>query len=295
MKRIITQALLEGLRTGFKTDFQKGIGLAPKKYLLLATVVGSTAAIETYGWLAEFPIFREWLGERRIKQLEERVYQLRNKKYEGSIGIGRTEIEDDTLGIYPNLVQGWGMEGEGLKDRLVFEAIDQGHLRECFDGQNFFDTDHPMAGGTASNNDTTAAVQPWYLVDNSKPLKPFLYQNREEANFDMIVDPKSEYVFANDAFLAGGKARGAAGYTYWQLARRETRTLNAANYEAAKAAMQALTNDQGEPLGIKPTHIVVGVSNVVAARNVFLKQNLAGGESNINYNDVVIVEADRLA
>ena len=33
---------------------------------------------------------------------------------------------------------------------------------------------------------------------------------------------------------------------------------------------------------------------LAAARNLFLKQNLAGGESNIYFQDVQIIEADRL-
>ncbi|MDP1964427.1 MAG: Mu-like prophage major head subunit gpT family protein, partial [Reyranella sp.] len=91
------------------------------------------------------------------------------------------------------------------------------------------------------------------------------------------------------------EARGAAGFTWWQLAHRSTAALDATSYAAAKAAAAALTNDEGEPLGVKFTHIVVGSSNVAAARTLFGKANLAGGESNIYFNDVAIIEAERLA
>ena len=296
-KRVITQTLLEGLRTGFKTDFQRGIGLAPSLYKVLTTVVDSGAAIETYGFLGDFPIFREWIGERRIRQLRELVYALRNRKFEVTWGIKRDDLEDDnnTLGLYKALFEGWGNEGESLKDRLVFEALDQGHLRPCYDNQNFFDSSHPVGLGTVSNIDTTGAVQPWYLLDCSKSLKPILYQDREAANFDMVVDPTDSRVFLTDEYLAGGKARGAAGYTMWQLGRRETRALTAANYEDAKARMAALRNDEGEPLVVKPTHLVVGTSNTVAARRLVKQANLAGGESNIYFGDIEVVEAPRLA
>lgn len=295
MKRVITLSLLEGLRTGFRTDFQRGIENAQHRYKPITTVVNSSTGIETYGWLGEFPIMREWMGERRVKALEERAYQLRNRKFEASIGIGRVEIEDDKLGLYPNLIEGWGSEAEALKDRLVFEAVGKGHVSPCYDNQNFFDTDHPVRDGvTASNIDTTGASQPWYLLDCSKPIKPFLLQNREEANFDMIVDPKSEHVFKTDQFLAGGKARAAAGYTMWQLARRETRALTPESYQDAKLKMQSLTDAEGEPLAIRPTHLVVGISNTAAARNLFTAQLVGGGNSNILLNDVQIVEAERL-
>lgn len=295
MPQIITEALLQNLRTGFKTNFQKGVGTVAPKHAFMCTTVSSTTKVETYGFMKEWPIFREWIGEKRIKSLEEQAYQLTNKSFETTIGIHKHKIQDDNLGLYGSMFEGWGQEAAALPDRLAFEALRDGHLRPCFDGQNFFDDEHPMADGVASNNDTTATVQPWFLLDCSKSLKPLIIQERQKPTWDMVTDMKDSRVFETGEYLAGGEARGAAGYTFWQLAYRSTKTLNAANYEAAKAAMAALTNDEGEPLGVKPTHIVVGVSNVAAAKTLFMAQNLAGGASNIYYQDLTVVEAERLA
>lgn len=294
---LVTNANLENLRTGFKSDFQRGLGSAAAKWKLLATIVTSTTKLETYGFLGDMPIFRKWLGEKRVKSISEKAYVLTNDSFEATIGIHKDKIKDDNLGLYGPIAEGWGQESGNLTDRLVFEALRDGHIRACFDGQNFFDTDHPVGddGAVAANMNADVAVEPWFLLDCSKPLKPIIYQNREAANFNMVTDPQDSHVFKTGEYLMGGEARGAAGYTYWQLAYRSRKALTAANYALAKAAMQALVNDEGEPLGIKPTHIVVGVSNVAAARDLVLKANLAGGESNIYFNDVVIVEADRLA
>ncbi|CAL4866725.1 hypothetical protein MMA231_00969 [Asticcacaulis sp. MM231] len=240
------------------------------------------------------PIFRKWIGEKRVKSLEEKAYQLVNDDYEMTIGIHKNKIRDDNLGLYGPMFQGWGQEAGALKDRLIFDALKNGHLNTCYDGQFFFDTDHVINGVTFANTDADTTVQPWFLMDLSKPMKPILYQTRQEADFNMVTDPTDSHVFKTGEYLAGAEARGGAGYTYWQLAYRSRKTLNAANYEIAKQAMASWTDDNGENLGIKPTHIVVGTSNAAAAKNLFKKQNLAGGESNTYDGELQIIEAPRL-
>ncbi len=293
---IITVAALEALRTGFRTLFQVGIAKATPVSDPLITTVTSSTKVETYGFLATFPIFRKWIGEKRIRSIAEKIYQLVNDSFEATIGIHKDKINDDSLGLYGPMAQGWGESAGALKDRLAFDALIHGHERPCYDGQNFFDTDHPMGPeDTATSNMSAAgAAQPWFLLDCSKPLKPILYQQRQAPTFNMVTDPTDSHVFKTGEYLMGGEARGAAGYTYWQLGFRSTQVLNAENYEAAKLAMASLKDDEGEPLEVRPTHLVVGVSNVAAARNLIGKANLAGGESNTLFNDVAVIEAKRL-
>lgn len=290
----VTIATLEALRTGFKSDFQKGLTKATPQYEAFSTPVTSSTKLETYGFLGDFPIFREWIGEKRIKSVEEKAYQLINRNFEVTRGIHKDKIADDNLGLYGPLVNGWGDSAGQLMDRLAFEALEQGHVRPCYDGQNYFDTEHPVGDGVVSNMSGDASREPWFLIDASQALKPVLMQTRQAPTFAMIVDPESEHVFKTGEFLMGAEARAAAGYTFWQLAHRCTGPINEANYVAACQAMEALTDDEGEPLGIKPTHIIVGISNKSAARNLFKKMNLAGGESNIYFEDVEILEARRL-
>lgn len=290
----ITIAALEALRTGFKRDFQKGLAKATPQYEVFATPVSSATKVETYGFLGDFPIFRRWIGEKRIKSLDEKAYLLTNEDFEVTRGIHKNKIRDDNLGLYGPLVTGWGDSAGQLYDRLSFEALAAGHQRPCYDGQNYFDTEHPVGDEVVSNMSGAGAVQPWFLIDNSQALRPILLQKRQEPEFAMITDPQSDHVFKTGEYLIGAEARAAAGYTFWQIAHRSTATLNEANYVAACQAMEALTDDEGEPLGIKPTHVIVGTSNKAAARNLFKKMNLTGGESNIYFEDVAIIEARRL-
>ncbi|CAN5211270.1 Mu-like prophage major head subunit gpT family protein [soil metagenome] len=294
---IITAAALQALRTSFNSKFKDGKSKAKPKLSVLATLVSSTTAIETYGFLGEMPAFRKWVGDKRIKSIAERGYALINDDYEASVGIKRKAIQDDNLGLYPSMFEGWGMEAVLWPDRLLATALAAGNALPCFDNQNFFDTSHPNydeAGTTYSNVNNDAQVQPWYLVDLSKPLKPLIFQTREEPHFWMTTNPEDSTVAETGKFGAWAEARGAAGYTMPFLAYRSTATLNAANYVAARDAMAAYFDEVGDPRGIVATHIVYGVSNRAAADSLFGKQNLAGGESNEHYLAVERLFAERL-
>lgn len=293
---IVTNQNLQNLRTGFQTTFQQGLGKAANVSAPMVTVVNSSTKTETYGFLSDFPIFRKWLGEKRAKSLRERAYQLVNEDYEVTVTIHKHQIEDDSLGLYGPMLSGIGEDAANMRDRLVFDALKAGNVTVCYDGQYFFDTDHVVNGVTISNNNTANAVQPWYLLDLSKPLKPILFQNRKAPIFVSNVNSggMNDHLFDTGEYKFGGEARAGVGYTYPQLAYRSTATLNAANYKLAKEAMASWIDDNGEPLGIVPTHIVVGTSNEVAARELFAKSALAGGEGNIYDKELIIIKAPRL-
>lgn len=291
---IISQVSLNALRTVLSSAFTVGLKKVTTKHEVFTTKVTASTKVQTYGFLAEPPKFRKWLGEKRIKSLAEKAYQLVNDAFEQTIGIHKHQIADDNLGLYAPMVSGWGQTSAELGDRLAFEALRDGNIRECYDGQNFFDAEHPVGDGVVSNINTAATVQPWYLLDCSQALKPILLQEREAPHFHMVTNMQDSEVMKTGNYLMGAEARYGAGYTYWQLAYRSTATLDAAGYQAAKDAGQALVNDEGEPSPVRYTHCVAGRSNIAAARALFTKAALAGGESNIWLNDVVVIEAEWL-
>lgn len=296
---LVTNATLQALRTGFNKRFQQGRDAArgKAKAAVMATRVSSSTKTETYGFLSEMPAFREWVGDKRAKDLKEFAYQLLNRAFEATVYIHKHKIADDNLGLYGPMIEGWGGEAELFPDRLLFEALSKGHQLPCFDNQNFFDASHPNydeAGTTFSNIDTTGAVNPWYLLDLSKPLKPLIMQDREAPHFWMITDVQDSRVADTGEFGAYAEARGAAGFTLPSLAYRSTATLNETNFVAARDAMAAWKDRNGDPRGIVPTHLVHGVSNRAAAENLIKKMNLAGGESNIHWNEVELLFAERL-
>ncbi|MAK91786.1 MAG: head protein [Oleibacter sp.] len=58
----------------------------------------------------------------------------------------------------------------------------------------------------------------WYLLDTSKAVKPFVFQERERPQMISLTDLNSDSVFSTGEFQFSVEARGAGGYGFWQLA-----------------------------------------------------------------------------
>jgi phage major head subunit gpT-like protein len=58
----------------------------------------------------------------------------------------------------------------------------------------------------------------WFLLDTTKPVKPFIYQERKAPVFVQQTDPQADDVFDRKKFKFGAEARAAGGYGFWQLA-----------------------------------------------------------------------------
>ncbi len=60
----------------------------------------------------------------------------------------------------------------------------------------------------------------WYLIDGSKAIKPFIWQNRESPVLTSLTSMTDANVFSSRQFVWGVNARGAAGWSLWFLAQR---------------------------------------------------------------------------
>ena len=298
MARVITPALLEAVNKGFRTEFQTGFkGVAPL-YGSLCTVVTSTSSEETYGWLGDMPKMREWIGDRVVHGMQAHGYSIKNRKFELTVSVKKDDIEDDKLGLYGPRFQFLGKAVAEHPDDLVFgELIPGAWSTACYDGQSFFDADHPvgMQGAqTTVSNLQAGSGEPWMLLDLSMPLKPFIFQKRRDYNFVIKEDGKtSDHVFNRDEFVYGSDARVSAGYGFWQMAFGSEAELTVANLRAAYTAMTQFKADNGTPLGIKPTHLVVGATNYFAARDILEREQI-DGSTNTNRNLVQIMQAPKL-
>ncbi|STV24942.1 Mu-like prophage major head subunit gpT [Klebsiella pneumoniae subsp. ozaenae] len=151
-----------------------------------------------------------------------------------------------------------------------------------------------MAGGTYSNivgDIATDKGEPWFLIDESQVLKPILYQKRRAFNFQALDDLSSDHTFKNNEFLYGVDGRCNVGFGFWQTACGSRAPLTVANYEAAVKVLQGMKRDSGSPLGIRPTTLVVGPNNRAAAKKIIDAMLVDGGNSNIYYKDVEIVDS----
>ncbi|WP_211097233.1 Mu-like prophage major head subunit gpT family protein [Herbaspirillum sp. ST 5-3] len=298
---LVNKESLSNLFISLKTTFNNAFSAAPSVWQKIAMKVPSTSGQNDYAWLSKFPKMRKWIGDKAVKALEGFKYTIVNDDFEATVEVDRNDIEDDNLGIYAPQAQMAGESAAQLPDEIVIDLVNNGFTAICYDGQYFFDTDHPVKqkdGTTASVSNkgtkalsiaTLAAAQAsfgagrtamrkfkddegrplnckpnilmvgpaledtanalvttdrledgkpnpykgtcevvvdgriesdtaWFLLDTTKPVKPFIYQERKAPVFVQQTDMSADDVFNRRKFKFGAEARAAGGYGFWQLA-----------------------------------------------------------------------------
>lgn len=293
---IINGATLKAIFVNLKTTFNNAFDAAPAQWQKIAMLVPSSARSNDYKWLSNFPRMKKWIGEKDVKALAASGYAIVNDDWEATVEVDRNDIDDDNLGIYAPQAQMAGYSARQLPDEIVFALVNGGFTAQCYDGQYFFDVDHPVKGASVTNKGTavlSVATQAaakagygaartamkkftddegrplnitpnvllvgpaledtaralltndrledgktnpykgtaelvvdaritsdtaWYLLDTSKPVKPFIYQERKKPVFVEQTDPQLDNVFMRKKFRFGAEARAAGGYGFWQLA-----------------------------------------------------------------------------
>ncbi len=296
---IVTNALVQSLFRGFKGNFQDGLQTADSEYKKIATVVPSSTAQNIYAWLGQFPQMREWVGSRIIKSMKEDGYAIRNKLYEATVGIPLTAIEDDTVGVYSPVFTEAGRAAAVYPDEHIFELLKDGENQLCYDGQNYFDDEHPVSAnvdGTGTVKKVSNIIEDagytgpsWYLMDTSRTLKPLIFQERIKPDIRIKnnVD-SSDHLFMDDEVLTGIRARSNVGFGYWQMAIKIKADLTPDNYQLACTMLEEMQADGLRPLNFKGTLMVVPPKLKTAAKRV-VKMEYIGGSTNPNYNEADIL------
>lgn len=283
--RVINSELLRTLGVAWNAAYQGGLGMAPPDFEQIATTVTSTTGSNEYGWLGQFPGVREWLGDRVINAMAAHGYTIKNRDFEDTVAVDRNDIEDDNIGIYTPMFTELGRASAAFPNQLVYALLAAGFLTPCFDGQYFFDTDHPVIQadgsiGSVANTDGGAGT-PWFLLDTSRALKPLILQKRKDWQFIAKDKPTDDNVFWQKKFVYGVDARMNVGYGFWQMAWGSRQTLDAAHYETARAALASMKGDQGRPLGLAGKLLVVPPSLEGAARRILKADKDAYGADNV--------------
>ncbi|MBA6130792.1 Mu-like prophage major head subunit gpT family protein [Pseudomonas juntendi] len=282
---LITPQVLSALFTAYRSEYQRAFTDTPTDWQRIATEVPSSSSSNTYGWLGQFPAFREWVGDRVLRDMASHAYTVVNKKFESSVSVPRDAIEDDEIGVYGPLFQEMGRAARAHPDELVFGLLKAGLTTTCYDGQNFFDTDHPLypnsdgTGTATSVSNYQAGTGPaWYLLDVSRAIKPIIFQKRRNYDLKAMTKIDDEAVFMQDVYRYGVDARVNTGFGLWQFAYCSKAPLTADNYAAARAAMKDFKADGGRPLGVRPGLLVVPSSLEGAARKLVVKDAEGGNE-----------------
>ncbi len=291
----VNAASLRTLGIAFNARFQNALVAAQPMYTQIAEVVPATTKTMEYGWLKDLPRVREWVGDRQINNLETAEYQIKEKKWESTLAVDRDDIETDNIGIYSARIAKMGAAASAHFDELIWPLLNNGFTNLCFDGQNYFDTDHPIydengAVTTYANTDGGSGT-PWFLVATDALLKPLILQQRKSFEFVSKTNLDDDNVFMRNEFLYGMDARHNVGYGLPQVSWGSKQTLDATHFDTALAALQSMTTDYGHNLGFRKFALIGPPSLRAAIKTIVTAERNADGSTNINYQaaDPVIV------
>jgi phage major head subunit gpT-like protein len=281
---IINQVNLDAAFTGFKVVFNAAFQAAQINWDKIAMQTPSATSKEVYPWLGKNTRFREWIGPRAIQGLATHGFTIVNKSFENTVAIDRDDFEDDSYGIYSPLIGQLGQDTKVHPDILVFGLLKSGTSSLCYDGQNYFDTDHPgfdaNAGAVSVSNFVDGPGPAWYLFDTTRIVKPIILQQRRAYQFIPRTRPDDPNVFDRKEYVYGVDGRSNVGFGLWQLAYCSKQPLTPENYGAARAAMGSIRLENGDAMDVTPNLLVVDPSNEGAA-NTITKADIINNTSNV--------------
>ena len=146
-----------GINATFMPRFREAVTL----WRILCTALNSTGKSESYGWLGQLPMVREWLGERQSQAMRDFLITVPNRNWEMTIDIDRNEAKDAQNSSLEMRIKGAATRFAQHPDKLLVDLIEAGETTTCYDSQYFFDTDHAEGdSGTQSNKLTYDASTP---------------------------------------------------------------------------------------------------------------------------------------
>ncbi|HLY75525.1 MAG TPA: Mu-like prophage major head subunit gpT family protein [Planctomycetota bacterium] len=139
------------LQAGIRSEFIQAYRTGPLQVPRFCTIIPSDKDTENYAWLGEVTQIREFLGDREITGFTDTKYTLTNKTWEGTIGVKRSEIEDDQTARIMTRARDLGTRAAQHPDVLLWQT--QTNNGNCYDGSAFYST-HPArtAQGVAQAN-----------------------------------------------------------------------------------------------------------------------------------------------
>jgi phage major head subunit gpT-like protein len=294
----LNTAALQAFDTAINTAFNTSLTGTTSTYAMVAMTVPSTTAANVYPKLSDIPGMRKWVGERHVHRLSQDGFTIVNDKFENTIAVDVDKLADDQYGMYSMLASEFGQAAAELPDELVWDQLEKGFDTEHYDGQFFFDTDHPVEdenGNPVSvSNFGGGSGSAWYLIDDTRFIRPMIFQDRLAPQITAMTNLTDPNVFSLDELQWGVKRRCAVGFGAWQLIYASRQPLTEANYEAARKAMLEMRGHRGRKLNIRPRKLIVSAANEGPARKLLMAENNAAGATNVWRNTAELHVETRL-
>jgi phage major head subunit gpT-like protein len=108
---------------------------------------------------------RKWVGARVINNLIARAFELKNEDWEYTFAVDYNDIFYDNLGAYEDRGRIAGDVGARWYEKIVTDAMVAGNVTNCWDGQTFYNANHPVnfddsGAGVYSNSLTALPLTP---------------------------------------------------------------------------------------------------------------------------------------
>lgn len=138
----------------------------------VANLFGSDQASETYNFLGQSPMMREWIASRQAKGFTGNGITVVNKHYESTIEIKKKDARRDKTGQIRARVNEWTDRAQTHWASLLSTAIVNGDSSLCYDGQYFFDTDHSEGDSGTQSNKINVDISALPVFQTSPPDIP---------------------------------------------------------------------------------------------------------------------------
>jgi len=108
---------------------------------------------ETYRWLGQAPVMRQWVGGRQYQTLKSEGVTIINQPYESTLDFFEDDIRRDKTGQIQVRINEHARRANAHWASLLSTLIINGESTTCYDAQYYFDTDHSEGSSGTQSND----------------------------------------------------------------------------------------------------------------------------------------------
>jgi phage major head subunit gpT-like protein len=136
-----TQSLSSrGIMGNFYTHLEQDAGFSWMNHISM--LFTSDQSAETYAWLGQSPVMREWTAGRQAKRFNENKLIIHNRHFEATVAVMTHELRRDKTGQILVRIQELAERTNAHWASLLSQLMIEGETEKCYDGQAFFSTDH---------------------------------------------------------------------------------------------------------------------------------------------------------